>query len=117
MIGVRLVFSQETIGELMYIFKRYANSFNMRDEEITDVLSFVTDFFQYGKSINTKHLDKSRIKKINDPEDQMFVYAAYASEATHLITLDKESGILNLTDTPFTCCTPTEYLEENSNND
>jgi putative PIN family toxin of toxin-antitoxin system len=116
-LDVRLVFSQETIGELMYIFKRHANSLGMSQDKVQDILLDVTTFFQYGKSINTKHLNKTQIKKISDPDDQMFVYAAYASNATHLITLDKKSGILGLTDTPFVCCTPTEFLEGSGFND
>lgn len=110
-INVRLVFSQESIGELMYIFKRHCNSLNMSNSETRETLIMITEFFQLGKSINTRLLDRTDIEIINNPDDQMFVEAAYAANATHIITLDKKSGILDLEDTPFDCLTPTEYLE------
>ncbi|MBP1971499.1 putative nucleic acid-binding protein [Virgibacillus natechei] len=59
-----------------------------------------------GKSINTRGLDRTNIENINDPDDQMFVEAAYSSNATHIITLDKKGGILDLENTPFDCYTP-----------
>lgn len=93
---VRLVFSQESIDELMYIFKRHCNKLHMNYEETKETLSLITDFFQLGKSINTRNIDKRAIEQINDPDDQMFVDAAYSSDASHIITLDKKSGILDL---------------------
>ncbi|MHA6250896.1 putative toxin-antitoxin system toxin component, PIN family [Oceanobacillus sp. CAU 1775] len=109
-VGARIVFSQELIGELMYIMKRHCNKLEFDYEETKEILMFVVDFFQLGKSINTRHLDKKNLPKINDPDDQMLVEAAYASDAAYLITLDKKSGILTLEDTPFYCFTPSEYL-------
>ena len=111
-IDVRLVFSQESIGELMYIFKRHCNSLNMNEADTRDILIMITELFQLGKSINTRKIGKTKMEKIHDPDDQMFVEAAYAAQATHIITLDKKSGILELKDTPFKCYTPTVYLSK-----
>ncbi|MCG5102261.1 PIN domain-containing protein [Oceanobacillus alkalisoli] len=90
--------------------KRQCNKLGFDYEETKENLMYVVDFFQLGKSINTRHIDKETLPKINDPDDQMLVEAAYASDADYLITSDKKSGILNLEDTPFECYTPGEYL-------
>ncbi|KOO50873.1 putative toxin-antitoxin system toxin component, PIN family [Priestia koreensis] len=110
-LGVRLAFSQDTIGELLYILKRECNGCGMDATEIVETLTDVVILFQKGRSVNTLRLkrDKKR-KKIADPNDQMFVDTAFESEATHLITLDKKSGILKLDSVPFECCTPSGYF-------
>jgi len=95
----------------MYIMKRHSNKLGFDYENTKENLMLVVDFFLLGKSINTRHIDKEALPKIKDPDDQMLIEAAYASEADYLITLDKRSGILELEDTPFSCCTPSEFLE------
>ncbi|MED1923865.1 MULTISPECIES: putative toxin-antitoxin system toxin component, PIN family [Bacillus] len=106
----RLVFSRETIGELMYILKRECNNLRLDEALTSEVLNNASRMFQLGKSVNTKHL-KVPTQQIKDPDDQMFVDTAYVADATHLVTLDKKSGMLSLSNVPFTCCTPTEYIE------
>ena len=109
--NARLIFSQDTIGELFYILKRECNNLQMSDDEISAILFDTAILFQESKSVNTRYYKYKRNKiKIEDEDDQMFVDAAFASNATHLITLDEKSGILNLKNVPFICCTPTTYL-------
>ncbi|MBM7598082.1 putative PIN family toxin of toxin-antitoxin system [Virgibacillus halotolerans] len=110
--GVRIVFSQEFIGELMYIMKRHCNSLGLDYESTRQALINITDLFQQGKSTNTRHLDRELIPVINDPDDQMLVEAAYSSDADYLITWDKKSGILDLDGYSFKCCTPLEYMQD-----
>ncbi|MDY7216837.1 putative toxin-antitoxin system toxin component, PIN family [Bacillus subtilis] len=109
----RLVFSKEIIGELMYILKKKCNDFSLSEEETKEVLDNTTALFQLGKSVNTKFI-RVRVPRVKDPEDQMLVRAAYAADASHLVTLDKKSGILDLKNVPFICCTPKEYIKDNN---
>jgi putative PIN family toxin of toxin-antitoxin system len=108
----RLIFSQDTIGELFYIIKRKCNELKLTEQETSDVLTNIAVLFQYGKSTNTRRF-KSKKNKIlvKDKDDQMFVDLAFASDATHLITLDRKSGMLKLKGVPFICCTPKVYLD------
>ncbi|ARW38455.1 hypothetical protein SRCM100730_01562 [Bacillus velezensis] len=108
----RLVFSREIIGELMYILKKKCNDFSLSEEETKEVLDNITAMFQLGKSVNTKFM-RVKVPRVKDPEDQMFVIAAYAADASHLVTLDKKSGMLDLKHVPFICCTPGEYTNNN----
>lgn len=110
-INARLIFSQDTIGELFYILKRECNNLQMSYDEISDILLDATIFFLESKSVNTKYYKFKRNKvRVKDEDDQMFADAAFAAKATHLITLDEKSGILNLKNVPFICCTPATYL-------
>jgi len=110
-LDARLVFSQNMIGELMYILKRSCNHFGFDEEETSEILFLATSWFRIGKSTNTRKIeqDKKRPKSL-DKDDQMFIDAAYSSKASHIITLDKKSGILKLKNVPFICCTPESYL-------
>ncbi|WP_368658663.1 putative toxin-antitoxin system toxin component, PIN family [Metabacillus halosaccharovorans] len=110
-LGVRLIFSQEMIGELLYILKREGNKIGLNDEEIMDILTDAISLFQKGKSTNTKFNRSHRVIRVIDPDDQMFIDAAFSSNATHIITLDKKSGILSLTGVPFSCYTPQTYID------
>lgn len=105
----RLVFSMEMIGELLYILKRECNKIGLDYDEANEILTAGVALFQTGKSINTRGV--KCLAKANDPDDQMFIDAAFESDATHIITLDKKSGILGLTNVPFKCVTPDDYLK------
>lgn len=90
-INARLIFSQDTIGELFHILKRECNNLQMSYDEISDILLDATIFFLESKSVNTKYYKFKRNKvRVKDEDDQMFVDAAFAAKATHLITLDEK---------------------------
>lgn len=107
---IRLLFSQNTVGELVYIVKRIANSAGWDEEARSAVLRSLADVFCYGKSINTRHIDKSSLPSIKDRDDDMFIELAYSTKTDYLVTLDGKSGMLAIDDVPFTCCTPEEFL-------
>ncbi|MCM3792490.1 PIN domain-containing protein [Priestia megaterium] len=111
-VGARLLFSQDTIGELMYIVKRTCNELKWSPEETNDILQEVTSLFRLGKSVNGIYKGKDPLPLIEDLTDVMFIKASINGRATHLVTLDHRSGILGLTDTSFKCITPSQYLEE-----
>src|SRR5690625_4319441 len=77
--NARLVFSQETIGELLYILKRECNTLGMDEQNTSDILEDCVLLFQKGKSINTRRT-KEKAPKVRDIDDQMFVDAAFASK-------------------------------------
>lgn len=104
----KVIFSMGMIGELLYIIKKKCNHIGMSKEDANEILSTVVTMFYNGKSINTRNTNSPSLAK--DVDDQMFIDAAYESKATHIITLDKKSGILKLTDVPFLCVTPEDYL-------
>ncbi|MDD9149521.1 MULTISPECIES: putative toxin-antitoxin system toxin component, PIN family [unclassified Sporolactobacillus] len=109
--NIRLLFSQNTIGELMYVVKRSANSANWDEEAKLNVLRLLADVFYYGKSVNTRHIDKSSLPSIKDHDDDMFIELAYSTETDYLVTMDGKSGMLDLGNAPFKCCTPAEFLQ------
>ena len=107
----RLVFSLETIGELLYILKRHCNSLEMESEDAIEILTEAVTLFYQGKSINTRRT-KSPVQA-KDADDQMFIDAAFESSADFIITFDKKSGLLDidLDKVNFKCFTPEDYLE------
>lgn len=106
----KLIFSMDMIGELLYILKRECNKIRMTPDETYEILTDAVAMFQNGKSVSTKNVNG--IDKTKDPDDQMFVDAAHIGKASHIITLDKKSGILSLEIPPTKCMTPGGYLRE-----
>ena len=107
----RLVFSQDTIGELMYIMKKSCNRVNSTAEESLNVLTFISNLFLSAKSVNTKEIQKDDQRPLcNDETDQMFIDAALVSEAPYLISLDKNSGMFDIEGQSFVCLLPEDYL-------
>jgi putative PIN family toxin of toxin-antitoxin system len=105
-----VLFSQDTIGELMYIIKNCTHYLNTTEEQSLQILKSVTEIFYYGKSINTFKINESDLPNINDQTDMMFVKLAIAGNADYIITNDKKSGILDLKDQPFRTCTTKEFI-------
>lgn len=109
---MRGVYSQETIGELLYILKRECNKMLMDESSVTDVLMNAIVLFKRGKSTNTKYTkSKSKRPQAADPDDQMFVDAALAGNATMVITNDLKSGIFSIPKKHFNTLTPAEVLK------
>lgn len=52
---IHLLFSQETIGELMYAIKRLMNKFNIPNGQSLANLKEIAYFFYYSESVNTKY--------------------------------------------------------------
>ncbi|KIL44341.1 PIN domain-containing protein [Jeotgalibacillus soli] len=104
----RLVFSQYTIGELLYMIKKISNEINSPYEHMRKKLDYISFLFQHAKSVNTSHT-KSDFTA-TDRNDQMFVDAAVESDANHIITIDLKSGILEMQDAPFIPMKPIDYF-------
>lgn len=92
-IKITLLFSQETIGELVYVMESMARR-NIR--KISDRIKFLNNImyiFYHSQSINTVNVNKQLNVKCNDPNDDMFLECAYYGKADFLITNDKASGM------------------------
>lgn len=87
---IQLFFSQDTIGELVYITKNFARYNLRKTEEKIAALQAIMILFYYGTSVNT--LD-TECPKLNDPQDEKFLKCAIKGEADYLITDDFKHGM------------------------
>lgn len=87
---LKLLFSQDTIGELVYVTKNFAryNISNIQDR--VQVLQSIMELFYYGISINTLNSEHA---KLNDIYDDMFLECAIEGDADYLISDDFKSGM------------------------
>lgn len=90
---IRPMFSQETIGELVYLVKNFAR-YNL-DTEIERIayLNGIMDLFYYGHSVNTEN---TLCPNIKDKNDIMFLKIAYEKPIDFIITNDKKSGLFEI---------------------
>lgn len=87
---IRLLFAQDTIGELIYLVKNFAR-YNIDDvSERILLLKWIVELFYYSLSINTMNV---QIEKSNDEHDDMFLKCAIAGNADYLITDDMNHGL------------------------
>lgn len=95
---IELVFSQDTIGELIYIFKNIIKHCVNDIIERESYMHKIMILFLNGYSINTTHTIAPRCA---DPNDNMFLKCAIGSNATYLISDDLKSHMkdANLNDT------------------
>ncbi len=87
---IQLLFSQDTIGELVYITKNFARYNLHKVEEKIAALQAIMILFYYGTSVNT--LD-TECPSLNDPQDEKFLKCAIKGEADYLITDDFKHGM------------------------
>lgn len=90
---IQLLFSQDTIGELVYITK---NAVRHSMDDVNQRLTFLChlmELFYYSTSINTVNVgDKIQIK-CDDPYDDMLLECAYYGKANFLVSDDFRSGM------------------------
>lgn len=104
-----LAFSQDTIGELIYVTKNYARHLIPNNRERVELLSKVGKMFLFGSSTNVS--DMEDIPEVVDKTDLMFVHCALKSDADFLVTRDFKSGMFNVNNlSSFSVITPEEFL-------
>jgi len=87
---LQLLFSQDTVGELVYIIKGFARRvYDVKSDAINDLKDIMVLFY-YGTSINTKDTISP---EINDKYDDMFLKCAIEGNAEYLISDDLNSGM------------------------
>jgi putative PIN family toxin of toxin-antitoxin system len=78
-----LLFSQDTIGELMYMIKQYSIIKINKDIIRVQLMHELADLFFYGISVNTS---ETTCPNINDSNDEMFLKCATEGKAEFLIS-------------------------------
>lgn len=110
---LQLLFSQDTIGELVYVTKGFARHYhkissgNVNENTIHD-LNDIMLLFYYGTSVNTK---KTNSPKINDDSDNMFLECAIQGEVNYLVSNDFNSGMHNVDKLGFKVLSAKDFCE------
>ena len=89
---IELVFSQDTIGELIYILKNKIIHY-IKTEEQLNYMEQIAILFFYSYSVNT---DKITCQKCKDPKDDIFVECAVQGRADYILTNDRSSGMFEI---------------------
>ena len=90
---ILLLFSQDTIGELLYLVKNFARYNIDNIQTRISILQSVSELFYYATSINTMN---TKCPFIKDKYDKMFVKCAIKGKADYIISNDYKSGMHNL---------------------
>jgi len=95
---LQLLFSQDTIGELVYIVKGFARRvYDVKSDAIND-LKDIMELFYYGTTVNTKD---TKSPEINDKYDDMFLKCAIEGKTDYLISDDLSSGMHEIEELGF----------------
>jgi len=87
---LQLLFSQDTIGELIYIVKGFARRYHDNKYDTINDLKDIMVLFYYGTTINTKN---TKSPEINDKYDDIFLKCAIEGDVDYLISDDLNSGM------------------------
>jgi len=87
---LKLLFSQDTIGELIYVAKKYAIKNMSSDKSRIPFMQKLAEMFYLATSVDTS---ETLCPKINDVYDEMFLKCAIEGKANYLISNDFRSGM------------------------
>jgi len=87
---IRLLFAQDTIGELIYLVKNFARHNIDGVSERILLLKGIVELFYHSLSVNTMN---TKIESSNDEYDDMFLKCAIEGKADYLITDDMKHGL------------------------
>jgi putative PIN family toxin of toxin-antitoxin system len=110
---LQLLFSQDTIGELVYVTKGFARHYykiksdNFNELTVND-LEEIMVLFYYGTMVNTEHTVSPKIK---DEQDVIFLKCAIAGEADYLVSDDFNSGMHGINDFGFKVLGAKDFVE------
>ena len=90
---IQLLFSQETIGELVYITKNFAQHNLQSSSDQIAALQLIMILFHHGLSVNTLYVDSP---SLHDPQDEKFLKCALKGKADFLITDDFKHGMKDI---------------------
>lgn len=111
-IKITLLFSQDTIGELVYVSKIMSKK-AIRDSMETRMkfLNYIMYIFYHSKSVNTVDTDEKINLKCNDDRDDMFLECAYFGKADYLVTDDIKSGLHSIDLEGITILTSEQFIK------
>ncbi len=90
------LFSQDTIGELVYVSEIMARKSIRGIDKRLEFLNYVMYTFYHSKSINTtlhSEVEEGIELTCSDSDDDMFLECAYWGKANFLISNDKKSNL------------------------
>jgi len=105
---IYLLFSQDTIGELVYVAKNFArhNIIDIKNRIL--LLQYIMESFYYSTSVNTIN---TITPEINDKYDDMFLKCAMKGKANYLISDDFKSGMHNIDSLGFKVLSAKDFCE------
>lgn len=103
---IELVFSQDTIGELVYIFKNKVKHYIAKEEWEMYMCQIIIIFLR-AYSVNTTY---TKTPRCIDPNDNMFLKCAKQSYAKYLISNDLKSKMSKVKSPYTTVLTSKEFL-------
>jgi putative PIN family toxin of toxin-antitoxin system len=92
---IKLLFSQDTIGEFMYMAKNYCIANMSSDKSRILFMQSLAEMFYLATSVNTV---ETSCPELNDPYDEMFLKCAIAGKADFLVSNDFTSGLHTIND-------------------
>jgi putative PIN family toxin of toxin-antitoxin system len=85
-----IVFSQDTVGELMYVMKNKITHYINEDDQL-EFMNAISSLFFYSYTVNTECTKIS--ETIKDKNDVMFLKCAKQSRANYIVSDDFKSGM------------------------
>lgn len=108
---ITLLFSQDTVGEFVYMLEKIARR-SIRDiEKRMKFLNNIIYIYYHSRSVNTVNVDYQLNVKCNDPNDDMFLDCAFHGKADYLVTDDIASGMHGLNIGETLILTSEDFIE------
>lgn len=106
---IYLGFSQDSIGELLYVTKNFARKFIDDKNDRLKTLNYISKLFYYGSSVNIADMDD--VSEIKDKTDLMFVQCAIGYNADFIISNDYKSGMFDVSQYSFNVLSAEDFIE------
>ncbi|WP_144524712.1 putative toxin-antitoxin system toxin component, PIN family [Bacillus sp. DE0042] len=106
---IELVFSQDTMGELMYVIKSFVENRISDAKKQETVFLGIAKLIFFSETVNIAGMGD--IPEIVDKEDLMFMNTAIASDADYLVTTDFRSGLNTVSGIACNVLTPYQFME------
>lgn len=103
-----LVFSQDTIGELIYVMKNMVKHNVDSIEQQLEFLHSIIDLIYISYAVNTSNT-KLKVECL-DSTDNMFLKCAIQSKANYIISNDIKSGLHKIKD-KFKVVTASQFID------
>ncbi|MFZ5945822.1 MAG: putative toxin-antitoxin system toxin component, PIN family [Bacillota bacterium] len=104
---LRLMFSQDMIGELFYIAKKYAIKHMSSEKPRLALLYNISDIIYKSESVNTIN---TICATLEDVYDEMFLKCAIEGKADFLISNDFKSGLHNTKNLKTTIINSSDFI-------
>jgi putative PIN family toxin of toxin-antitoxin system len=110
-IKITVIFSQDTIGEFVYVSKIIAKKYIKDIHDRMEFLNYIMYIFYHSQSINTIDQNIKLMVRCKDERDDMFLDCAFYGHADYLITDDIKSGLHEIDLEGLTILTSDEFMK------